>query len=31
MFGKNTHSAFLGKGFGDKLIGAGKGLAGMVH
>jgi hypothetical protein len=28
MFGKNTFSGFLGKGgFGDKLIGAGKGLA----
>ena len=27
MFGKNTFSGFLGKGFGNKLIGAGKGLA----
>ena len=30
MFGKNIHSAFLGKGFGHKLIGAGKGLAGLL-
>ena len=30
MFCKNTHSAFLGKGFGHKLIGAGKGLAGLL-
>jgi hypothetical protein len=27
MFGKNTFSGFLGKGLGNKLIGAGKGLA----
>jgi len=27
MFGKNNFSGFLGKGLGDKLIGAGKGLA----
>jgi hypothetical protein len=27
MFGKNNYSGFLGKGFGEKLLGAGKGLA----
>jgi len=27
MFGKNNFSGFLGKGFSDKLVGAGKGLA----
>ena len=27
MFGKNNFSGFLGKGLGDKLIGAGKNLA----
>ena len=27
MFHKNDHSSFFGKGFGSKLIGAGKGLA----
>ncbi len=26
MFGKNNFSGFFGKGFNDKLIGAGKGL-----
>ena len=30
MFCKNLHSGFLGKGFGNKLIGAGKGLAGLL-
>jgi hypothetical protein len=30
MFGKNNFSGFLGKGIGDKLIGAGKGLARLV-
>ena len=30
MFGKNTHSGFLGKGFGEKLIGAGKSLASVL-
>lgn len=27
MFHKNNHTPFFGKGFSDKLIGAGKGLA----
>lgn len=26
MFGKNNYSGFLGKGFGQKLIGGGKGI-----
>ena len=26
MFGKNNYSGFLGKGFGQKLLGGGKGL-----
>ena len=30
MFGKNTHSGFFNKGFGEKIIGAGKGLAGIL-
>ena len=30
MFGKSHWSGFLGKGFGDKLIGAGKGLARLL-
>ena len=30
MFGKNTFSGFLGKENYDKLIGAGKGLAGLL-
>ena len=30
MFGKNTYSGFFGKGFNEKLIGAGKGLAHLI-
>ena len=30
MFPKNHHTPFFGKGFSDKLVGAGKGLARFV-
>jgi len=29
-YSKSNYSGFFGKGFGDKLIGAGKGLAGIL-